>query len=239
MVADLQTPKLKTLPLQSQCHHTLFGLALFVAAQIFHRRCSQSAYSRSTMADEATDHEQAGQEAIQHALLARINDALDKALQDEMAIDEAAAILTSPSRCSDIPLDDYAYLLFGVCLNKALKVEPLQPSQQRLVTLLDSLRERPTPAEEQGDYWASLPTFFSQVAGLLNTEGLLESPGDRLPWQRRMAVSEWRNLHGFLAAYYTSLPEGEQESFGYYHQALLLLRHVQICTTEMQAIEPR
>lgn len=178
------------------------------------------------MSDGATDREQAGQEAVQHALLARINDTLDKALQDATAIDEAAAILTNPSLWSDILLDDYAYLLFGVCLDKALKVEPRHPNQRHLVALLDSLRARPPPAGEQGDYWASLPTFFSQVAELLNTEGLLESPGDRLPWQRRMAVSEWRNLHGFLAAYYTSLPEGEQASFRYYHQTLLLLRHV-------------
>lgn len=187
---------------------------------------SQSAYARSTMANEATDNEQAAQESIQDATLASLDDTLDKALRGEMAIDEAAATLTDPSRWSDIPLDDYAYLLFGVCLDKALKVESQHPNQRRLVTLLDSLQERPAPAGEQGEYWASLPTIFTQVAELLNTEGLLESPGDRLPWQRRMTVSEWRNLHGFLATYYTNLPEGEQASFGYYHQALLLLRHV-------------
>lgn len=176
----------------------------------------------------------------QYSWLAPIHDLLNKTLQGELSEDEAAAALTNPAQWEDdddLPLEDYTDLLFGVCLDKAMAIPPKHPCQERLLKVLRAIQSRPPPPGEHVDYWNSLPTFVAQLSEAFNAEGLLETTGDPLPWEKKMSVEQWRNIHSFLAAWYTSLPDEKQASFGYYHKALLLLRHVLEEPRKLEALD--
>jgi hypothetical protein len=158
-----------------------------------------------------------------------IHDTLNTTLHGDISAEDAASILTSPSQWSDDPdltLEDYAYLLFGACVDKALKVPPGHPSQQRLIRLLQCIQAAPAPpdAEPEDGYWDLLPSFLLQISEAYNAEGLFESQHEPDTWDKRMSKEEWRNLHGFLAVWNESQAEEDKSSF--HHKVLVLLRHV-------------
>lgn len=166
----------------------------------------------------------------QHELLAPIELTINQALQKETSVSDAVAELTSSQQWSkeDLTLDDYAYLLFSIFLSKIMAIPRESAYRESLTELLREIQAQPSPdGEEDPEFWTELPSFWLQISEITNAEGLYETIGEPLPWERKMSVSQWANLHSFIAEWRASEPgASESSASGSYFTALILLRHV-------------
>lgn len=176
---------------------------------------------------------QVAQSNAQYEILAPIEVKVNQALRDELSLEEAAAELTDPEQWARLNMElmDYSYLLFSVCLSKAMAIPASSFYQARLMGLLRAIQRRPTPPEakeEEPEIWAKMPDFWMQVSEISNRKGLFENDGESEPASQKMSPSEWANLHSFIANWQASNANAgsEETSPGTYFQALQLFRHV-------------
>ncbi|KAI1075036.1 hypothetical protein F5B20DRAFT_561569 [Whalleya microplaca] len=121
-------------------------------------------------------------------------------------------------------LHAYTNLLFSVFLGKALEIPPGHAMQQRLIDLLFEITKQPDPAGEEDPYWCNLPSFMGQWGEMFNTQDI-ERP---TLLHHQLDSIEWRNMHGFLAAWLSALADKGKDgaSFRYFFTALIMLRKI-------------
>lgn len=183
--------------------------------------------------EASVDLHQVARSNAQYSVLAPIENTINQTLREELSLDQAAIALTNSQRWADLNMEvmDYSYLLFSVCLSKALAIPASSLYQARLMDLLRAIQQRPTPPEameEEPEIWARMPDFWMQVSELSNAKGLLETECATKPASQKMSVSEWANLHSFIANWHAGIANANpgDPSSGKYLKALQLFRHV-------------
>ncbi|KAH8170239.1 hypothetical protein LIA77_10783 [Sarocladium implicatum] len=183
---------------------------------------------------EATvDLNQVALSNAQYGILSPIEVKVNQALQGAVPLDHAAAELTDPQRWVELGMDvmDYSYLLFSVFLSKAMAIPASSSYQATLMDFLRAIQQRSTPPEaeqEEPEIWARMPDFWMQVSEISNAKGLFENENDSRPASQKMSVTQWANLHSFIANWYASIAAANPQdpSSGKYLKALQLFRHV-------------